>query len=184
MDADDVAGKIAFLTAEQDLAVRFGIPAEALVPLFFSLRFGGDYSYADASVRTISVLKKTTVYDADQQQGYTHEEIFLFVNPVLAESEGTVHRMEKCGDEPERLLVTRPYRVRVRADRILKLTVNPLARTITPGELSEKEMVFVAPTAYDVVHELEHLQNQYLANFRNRFSSALPRNQPKSERSI
>jgi len=39
-------------------------------------------------------------------------------------------------------------------------TVNPLARTITPGELSEKEMVLVAPASYDVAHELEHLQDR------------------------
>jgi predicted metalloprotease len=103
-------------------------------------------------VRTVSVLKKTTVYDTEQKQGYTREEIFLLINPALMESEGAVHRLEKCGDEPERLLVTRPHRVRVRADR--------LARTITPEELAEIEMTFVAPTAYDVAHELEHLQSQ------------------------
>ncbi len=65
MDAGNIPEKIAFAAAEAALLARFGIGADAFLPLFFSLRFGGDWSYKAESIATVSVVVKTTVYDEE-----------------------------------------------------------------------------------------------------------------------
>lgn len=160
MDAEKLKKMIAFTGAEKELISGFRIPADAALPLLLSLRDGGDYSYSAEGIETVSVMDKTTVYDDEKKMGYSLEEIYLFVNPVLEEEEGTVHRLEKCGEEAVRLLVRRPYKVRVRSDRIIKATVNPLEKEIKIEELPEKELVFEGSTAYDIAHEIEHLRHK------------------------
>ncbi|MDN7024711.1 hypothetical protein FGU65_07395 [Methanoculleus sp. FWC-SCC1] len=156
-DGDEIRKQLAFLAAETDLPARFGIPTDAFLPLFFSLRFGGDWSYRAESIATVSVVKKTTVYDGERGLGHTREEINLLVNPVLRRRDGTVHRLEKCGEEPERLLVQRPYRVAVSAERIIRMTVHPLEKEIRTEELDAGEIIFEGQAAYGIDHELEHL---------------------------
>jgi len=163
MEPADLLRNLAFLKAEKDLAERFGLPSDALLPLIFSLRFGGDWSYALEDLRTVSVMKKTSVYDEETKTGSSLEEIYLLVNPVIRESEGTVRRLEKCGDQPTRLLVERPYRVRARADRILKMTIDPLAGEIRVEDLDKQEIRFEGSPAYGIAHELEHLEKKEIA---------------------
>ncbi|MDD4253540.1 hypothetical protein FGW20_02880 [Methanoculleus sp. FWC-SCC3] len=157
METDEIREELIFAAQEAALAERFGIPADALVPLLFSLRYGGDWSYAAEGLTAISAVKKTTVYDDERLIGYSLEEIFLFVDPVLLHREGTVHRLEKCGSAPARLLVKRPYRVRLGARRAIKMTVNPLEKTIRAEDLGAVEEVFSGSTAYGIDHEMEHL---------------------------
>ena len=157
MEPDDIRERIVFAGGWTAIAARFGIPADALIPLLFSLCYGGDWSYASDDITAVSAVKKTTVYDEATRTGYTLEEIFLFTNPVLRDREGTVRRLEKCGEAPDRLLVERPYRVRLGADRIIRMTVHPLERTIRTEELDAREMTCSGSTAYGIDHELEHL---------------------------
>jgi predicted metalloprotease len=163
MEPADLLRNLAFLKAEKDLAERFGLPPDALLPLIFSLRFGGDWSYALEDLRTVSVMKKTSVYDEETKLGSSLEEIYLLVNPAITESEGTVLRLEKCGDQPTRLLVERPYRVRARADRVLKMTIDPRAGEIRVEDLDRKEIRFEGSPAYGIAHELEHLEKKEIA---------------------
>ncbi|MCZ7380628.1 MAG: RimK/LysX family protein [Candidatus Methanoperedens sp.] len=130
------------------------------MPLLLSLRDGGDWSYSSGNIKTIAVMDKTTVYDDNKKTGYSLEEIYLFVNPVLIDEEGTVHRLEKCGDEEVRMLVMRPYKVRIGCGRIIKATVHPVEKEIKVEELAEKELVFEGSTAYDIAHEIEHLKHE------------------------
>jgi predicted metalloprotease len=160
MDIDKVREIIDFTNAERKLISSFNLPADAFTPLLLSLRDGGDWSYSSENIKTIAVMDKTTIYDDERKLGYSLEEIYLFVNPVLAEEEGTVHRLEKCGDEEMRLLVRRPYKVRVISERIIKTTVNPLEKEIKIEELAERELVFDGSTAYDIAHEIEHLKQK------------------------
>jgi predicted metalloprotease len=95
--------------------------------------------------------------------GYSREEIYLLVNPALRHREGTVHRLEKCGEEPERLLVRRPYRVTVTAGRIVGMTVHPLDKTIRIEELDAGEIPSEGQAAYGVDHELEHLSQEKIS---------------------
>ena len=160
MDIDKVRDIIDFTNAERRLISSFDLPADAFTPLLLSLRDGGDWSYSSEDMNTMAVMDKTTIYDDERKLGYSLEEIYLFVNPVLTEEEGTVHRLEKCGNEEMRLLVRRPYKVRVKSDRIIKTTVNPLEKEIKIEELAEKELVFDGSTAYDIAHEIEHLKQK------------------------
>lgn len=160
MDIDKVREIINFTNAERRLISSFNLPADAFTPLLLSLRDGGDWSYSSEDMQTMAVMDKTTIYDDEMKLGYSLEEIYLFVNPVLAQEEGTVHRLEKCGNEEMRLLVRRPYKVRVKSDRIIKTTVNPLEKEIKIEELAEKELVFDGSTAYDIAHEIEHLKQK------------------------
>ena len=98
--------------------------------------------------------------DDEKKLGYSLEEIYLFVNPVLKDEEGTVHRLKKCGEEKVRLLVRRSYRVRVSCDCIIKATVHPLKKEIKVEELAERELVFDGSTTYDIAHEIEHLMKK------------------------
>lgn len=157
METDEIREELIFAAQEAALAERFGIPAEALVPLLFSLCYGGDWSYAAEGLTAISAVKKTTVYDDERLVGYSLEEIYLFVDPVLLHREGTVYRLEKCGSAPARLLVKRPYRVRLGASRVIRATVHPLERTILTEDLGAVEMAFTGSTAYGIDHEMEHL---------------------------
>lgn len=149
-----------FTNAEKKLISSFDLPADAFIPLLLSLRDGGDWSYSAEEIKTVAVLDKTTVYDDKEKLGYSLEEIYLFVNPVLKEEEGMVHRLEKCGEEKVRLLVTRPYKIKVESERVIKATVHPLDKEIKVEELAEKELVFEGSTAYDIAHEIEHLKRK------------------------
>lgn len=160
MDPKDLKSMIVFNRAEKSLIARFNILPDAFLPLLLSLRDGGDYSYSTEDIKTVAVMDKTTVYDDRKKRGISREEIYLFVNPTLKEEEGTVHRLEKCGEEEVRLLVRRPYRVRVASERIIKATVNPLEKEIKVEELAERELVFDGSTAYDIAHEIEHLKHK------------------------
>lgn len=160
MDMGHLKKAIDFTNAEKKLISTFGITADAFIPLLLSLRDGGDWSYSAEDIRTIAVLDKTTVYDDEKKSGYSLEEIYLFINPFLKEEEGTVYRLEKCGDEEVRMLVVRPYKVRVGSERIIKATVYPLKKEIKVEELAQKELVFDGSTAYDIAHEMEHLKQK------------------------
>jgi predicted metalloprotease len=160
MDIETLKKSIDFTNAEKKLISSLGIQADAILPLFLSLRDGGDWSYSTENIKTISVLDKTTVYNEENKTGYSLEEIYLFINPVLKTEEGIVHRLEKCGDREERMLVRRPYRISVVSERIIKATLHPLKKEIKVQELKEKELVFEGSTAYDIAHEIEHLAHE------------------------
>lgn len=160
MDIEILKKSIDFTNAEKKLISSIGIQADAILPLFLSLRDGGDWSYSTENIKTIAILDKTTFYNEENKTGYSLEEIYLFVNPVLKDEVGIVHRLEKCGDKEMRILVMRPYRISVGSDRIIKATVNPLDKEIKVQELKEKELVFEGSTAYDISHEIEHLDHK------------------------
>ncbi len=151
---------ISFTNAEKKLISSSNLPSDAFLPLLLSLRDGGDWSYSSEAIKTIAIVDKTTIYDGEKKQGYSLEEIYLFVNPALEEKEGTVHRLEKCGEEVVRLLVKRPYKIKVNADRVIKATVYPVEKEIKIEELEEKELIFEGSTAYDIAHELEHIERK------------------------
>ena len=162
MDIENFKQILAFTNAEKELISSFNIPADAFLPLLLSLRDGGDYSYLSQDIRTLSMIDKTTIYDDKTKSGYSCEEIYLFVNPEIREEEGTVHRLEKCGEEETRLLVRRPYKLRIAGERIIKATVNPVIKEIKMEELSDTELVFEGSNAYDIAHEIEHLEKKQI----------------------
>lgn len=160
MDVEELKKAIEFTNSERELISSFNLPADAFLPLLLSLRDGGDWSYSGENIKTVSILDKTTIYDDIKKSGYSLEEIYLLVNPEITYEEGEVHRLEKCGDVEMRMLVKRPYKVKIRCDRIIKAIVNPLLKEIKVEELQERELAFEGSTAYDIAHEIEHLKNK------------------------
>jgi predicted metalloprotease len=157
MDPATIRQMFSFASEEEELLSGFDLPAEAFIPLLLSIRSGGDWSYAAERIRSVSVVEKTTFYDEEKKEGRTRETIYLIVSPVLLEQEGSVLRLEKCGEEEDRLLVVRPYRVRVRGERIICAGVDPDTRVIGVRELPENEEVFTGSSAYGLAHEMEHM---------------------------
>jgi predicted metalloprotease len=157
MDPATIRRMFVFARAEEELVSGFKFPPEAFIPLFLSLRSGGDWSYAAGEVRAVSVVEKTTVYDEERKAGRTKEEIFLIIGPEILREEGAVRRLEKCGEEETRLLVTRPYYVKVRGDRIIRADVDPDTMEIWVQELEARELIFTGSAAYGLAHEMEHM---------------------------
>lgn len=157
MDPATIRRMFAFARAEEELVSGFDLPPETFIPLILSLRSGGDWSYSSGEVRAVSVVEKTTIYDEDRKSGRTREEIYLVIGPEIREREGEVRRLEKCGEEETRILVTRPYCVRVRGDLIIRADVDPDTREIRVQELDSRELVFTGSSAYGLAHEMEHM---------------------------
>jgi predicted metalloprotease len=57
-----------------------------------------------------------------------------------------------------RILVKRPYRIKVRCDRIIKAIVLPLLKEIKVEELKGQQIAFDGSPAFDIAHEIEHLK--------------------------
>lgn len=157
MDPATIRRMFSFARAEEELVSGFDLPPEAFMPLILSIRSGGDWSYASGEVRAVSVVEKATVYDEEKKTGRTREEIFLIVGPVITDQEGAVRRLEKCGEEETRLLVTRPFTVTVRGDRIIRADLDPDTMEIGVRELDSRELVFTGSAAYGLAHEMEHM---------------------------
>lgn len=157
MDPATIRQMFFFARKEKELLSGFDLPPEAFIPLLLSIRSGGDWSYAADGIRSVSVVEKTTFYDEKEKVGRTVEAIYLVISPEMREQEGKVQRLEKCGEEEDRLLVVRPYRVRVQGERIVRADVDPATLVITVRELAEKEVVFTGSSAYGLAHEMEHM---------------------------
>ncbi|NYT05708.1 MAG: hypothetical protein GKC04_04960 [Methanomicrobiales archaeon] len=163
MQREEALAEIGFTGAEQQLARRLALPADACIPLFFSIRFGGAWSFADGGIRALSVVERTTVYDETTGEGYSREVIHLCINPVCTGREGIVRRLEKCGEEKTRFLVERPFRIRIRADRIITAELNPARKTIITRERSSRTIAWEGSAAAQADHELEHLAGRTVA---------------------
>jgi predicted metalloprotease len=157
MDPATIRQMFFFARNEEELLSGFDLPPEAFIPLLLSIRSGGDWSYLAEGIRSVSVVEKTTLYDEREKVGRTMEAIYLIISPEMQEQEGRVQRLEKCGEEEGRLLVVRPYRVRVQGERIVRADVDPATRVIAVRELAEKEVVFTGSSAYGLAHEMEHM---------------------------
>jgi predicted metalloprotease len=159
MNAEELKKAIEFTTGERQAISRFDLTPDAFLPLILAIRFGGDWSYSGEELKTLAVKDKTTYFDEKEGTGYTLEELFLLVNPIIDEERGRVERLEKCGMR-ERRLVERPYHMRLKAERVIKATVDPSEKGILLEELEEKEVAFEGTTAYGAAHEMEHLQKK------------------------
>jgi predicted metalloprotease len=157
MDPATIRQMFTFAREEEEMLSGFGLPAEAFIPLLLSIRSGGDWSYVVEGIRAVSVVEKTTFYDEEKKEGRTRETIHLIIAPQIVEQEGAVRRLEKCGEEEERVLVVRPYRVRVRGERIVHADVDPGTMVIGVRELQGKEVIFTGSSAYGLAHEMEHM---------------------------
>lgn len=104
----------------------------------------------------MAIKEKVTRFDDDKMLGYTMEIMYLFYNPVLLNQEGTVYRLEKCGNKKEREIVRRPYKVTIDSEYSLKASLNPMTKKITLQKVNGP-FQFSGSSAYGISHEMEHL---------------------------
>lgn len=151
-----------FTLNEKKIMKRLGIPQDAFIPLLFSMRFGGDWSFVKNSEKFMAVKEKITKYDENKKIGRTIEIVYLFLNPRILKEEGTIYRLEKCGEKGERELVKRPYRIVVEADYIIKASLDPLDLKIKLKKIKEP-VKFEGSGAYGASHEMEHLSKSRIS---------------------
>ncbi|HTX61299.1 MAG TPA: hypothetical protein VMC48_03245, partial [Methanobacterium sp.] len=81
---EEIKKKLKFNLQEQEIIRKLDIKPDVFIPLLFSLKFGGNWSYKTRnSLRIMSIKDKTTFYDSDEKVGSTRETIYLFSNPIL-----------------------------------------------------------------------------------------------------
>ncbi|MFP4655191.1 MAG: RimK/LysX family protein [Methanohalobium sp.] len=156
-DTKDIQNFLMFTGNEQNLFREFDLSEEAILPLMLSLKSGGSWSYSTDVLSVMSVKNPTTYFDEERNTGYTFEEIYLFLNPEILTRDGSVYRLEKCGKRGERVLVKRPYRIKVKGERVVLAQVHPELKKIDISEPEHKTILFTGTPAYSVAHEMEHL---------------------------
>ena len=156
-DEYELKKQLSFNHQEEKIIKKLDLTPEAFLPLIFSFKFGGDWSFKTKSLKVLAVKDKLTRYDQQKMVGYTIETVFLFVNPKILNEEGLVHRLEKCGDKKEREIVKRPFKIEVDAEDIIKAVINPLTLKITVKHV-KGPLFFEGSSAYGVSHEMNHLQ--------------------------
>jgi len=154
---EDIKKIFTFTIKEKEIIKELNLPEEVFLPLFFSVRFGGDWSVNKNSKKLMSIKEKVTEYDKKTKTGHTLEKIYLFVNPKILSEEGKIYRMEKCGNKNEREVVERPYMTKVDGEYILEAILNPNDMKISIKHL-KGPLNFYGPAAYGSSHEIEHLE--------------------------
>lgn len=144
---------------EEEMFNKLDIPRDALIPLLFSIRYGGSWSLCLKELQVMAIKDKTTFYDEEKKRGYTLEKVFLFLNPCILEEKGTIYRLEKCGNKKERERVKRPYKVKIDAVDIIEASLNPLKKKITLKRIQGPLNMAGSP-AYGISHEMEHLTGE------------------------
>lgn len=156
LDYNQMKKQLSFNFSEKKAINDLNVQPDAFIPILFSLKFGGDWSFKTSQLEAMAIKEKITSFNEEEGEGYTREIVTLFINPVLISTEGKVLRLEKCGEKNERELVERPFRVKLDAEDIIKAELNPRSMEISlqriVGPLS-----FEGPAAYGVSHEIEHL---------------------------
>lgn len=154
---DRLKKQLSFNLKEEKAIRTLNIQPDAFLPVLFSLKFGGDWSFKTPDLEALAVKEKITQYHEDKKEGYTLERVTLLVNPRLMGTEGRVLRLEKCGNKKERELVERPYQVELEADDIILAELNPGSMDIILKRI-EGPLFFEGSAAYGVSHEMEHLE--------------------------
>lgn len=153
---DKLKKQLSFNFAENKAIMELKIKPDAFIPVLFSLKFGGDWSFKTPHLEAIAVKEKITRYNEQKGEGYALERVTLFVNPSLISSEGKVLRLEKCGNKNERELVERPFRVKIDAEDIILAELNPEIMEINLKRI-KGPLSYSGSAAYGVSHEIEHL---------------------------
>jgi predicted metalloprotease len=154
---DKLKRQLSFNLQEESAIRSLNIKPDAFLPVLFSLKFGGDWSFKTRELEALAVKEKITHYNEDRKEGYTLERVTLLVNPQLMGTQGRVLRLEKCGNKKERELVERPYQVELQAEDIIVAELNPGTMEIVLKR-REGPLFFEGSAAYGVSHELEHLE--------------------------
>ena len=149
--------QLSFNLQEHKIIEKLQISPESFIPLLFSLKYGGDWSFKTDSLEVLAIKEKITHYDERKQTGYTLENVLLFLNPEIITMEGKVLRLEKCSTNKERKRVERPFMLVIDAEDIVKAVLNPLTMEISIKKI-KGPLKMEGTAAYGVSHEMDHLR--------------------------
>ncbi len=158
-DVDQLIRKLKFNLEEQQVIKDLEIEPDVFIPLLFSVKYGGNWSIKNKSdsLKVMAIKEKITRYDQKNKAGYTLELIHLISNPAIIAKEGQVYRLEKCSESKERKIVTRPYKVQIDGEDIIKAELNPKNMEITIKHV-DGPLSFEGSAAFGISHEMEHLK--------------------------
>ncbi|NYB52549.1 MAG: ATP-dependent zinc protease [Methanobacteriaceae archaeon] len=173
LEYDKLKKQLSFNLIEKKAIKSLNIQPDAFIPVLFSLKFGGDWSFKTNRLEAMAVKEKITRYNEELSQGYTLEKVTLFINPQVISTEGKVLRLEKCGNKNERELVERPFRVKMDAEDIILAELNPGSMEIRLKRI-RGPLSFEGSAAYGISHEMEHLAGcehtgRYIWEFKYKF---------------
>ncbi len=157
MSLEDYKKKIKFTALEEKISELFDIPSDMLIPLFLSIKYGGDWSTKNDESFSVAVKDRETIYNPEIKEGVSFETIYLLVNPRIIRKEGKVHRIEKCGLSDDRELVQRPYNIKISIEKGLIAIIEPKKKLIKLKKLDKEDLEFKGSLAFSVEHELEHV---------------------------
>jgi predicted metalloprotease len=153
---DKLKKQLTFNLREQEIIKELGIAPEVFLPLLFSLKFGGDWSFSTESLKVLAIKDKLTRYNSEKMAGSTLEIIHLFSNPRILKEEGVIHRLEKCSQKKEREIVERPFKVELDGENITKAVLDPRTLKITVKRV-QGPLSFEGSAAFGISHEMDHL---------------------------
>ena len=93
LDYDKLKKQLSFNLAEKKAIKDLDIQPDAFIPVLFSLKFGGDWSFKTRDLSAMAVKEKITRYNEEIGEGYTLERVTLFVNRTAICTEGNVLRL-------------------------------------------------------------------------------------------
>lgn len=157
MSLDDYKKIIKFTASEEKISEVFDIPADMLIPLFLSIKYGGDWSAKNDESFSVAVKDRETVYNPEIKEGVSFETIYLLVNPRVIRREGKVYRIEKCGLSDERELVQRSYSIKISIEKGLIAIIEPRKKVIKLKKMDKEDLEFKGSLAFSLEHELEHV---------------------------
>ena len=157
MSLDEFKKILKFTATEERISKFFNIPPDILIPLFLSIKYGGDWSIKTSEYTSVAVKERETIYNPERREGVSVETIYLLVNPRIIQREGKVHRIEKCGANTERELVQRAYRVKLSIDKGLIATIDPKEKIIKLRKLGREHLEFKGSLAFSLEHEFNHI---------------------------
>lgn len=157
VECDKLKKQLSFNLQEQEIIKKLGITPEAFLPLLFTVKFGGDWSFSTDELKVLAIKEKVTRYHQEKMVGYTMEISYLFINPKILTEEGVVHRLEKCSQKKEREIVERPFKIEIDGENIIKAVLNP--KTLKIIVKREKgPLSFEGSAAFGLSHEMGHLR--------------------------
>ncbi|MFX1536042.1 MAG: hypothetical protein ACFFDI_17640 [Promethearchaeota archaeon] len=152
--------KMRFLTQEMTIIenIRDKYPAEAFVPLLFTIReANSSWSYYGKDYSSIAIKNKET--DLTKKPGVTIEYVRFFINPIQKDTTLEVIRLEKCSEENVRRLAKRPASVCVDAEYAILAKIDPAVQTISIKPL-KLPVILKGTSAANFNHEFDHISKR------------------------
>jgi hypothetical protein len=78
---DNLKKQLSFNLAEKSVIKDLNIQPDAFIPVLFSLKVGGDWSFKTKDLEARAVKEKITRFNEIDGEGFTLERCRLFVNP-------------------------------------------------------------------------------------------------------